>query len=127
MQPDRPVVVPRQPPAAPPRLLKVIGAVLAGALVAQMVLGWGLGVPEAWMAVLLVAAIVAVLAVVDAARADAGDDPAADEAYDGWAIAVLALATGGAVACVYVLPLPWGGVAAGVIVAAVVGLGLAAR
>lgn len=107
----------------PPRLLKVVGGVLASAVVAQFVLGWGLGVPRAWMAVLLVAAIVAVLAVVDALRGDPEEQ--AGEPYDGVALAILALATAGAVACLY-LPLPWGGLAAAAILATVVGLGIAA-
>ncbi|MDP2712833.1 MAG: hypothetical protein Q8O56_16615 [Solirubrobacteraceae bacterium] len=103
------------------QLTIVVGVVLASALVAQLVLGWGLGVHNAWMAILLVAAIAAVLAFVDAGQR--GADPASDEPYN-WALcAIVGLVIVAAVASLY-LPLPWGGLVAAVILAGVVVLGV---
>jgi hypothetical protein len=105
----------------PPRLLKVVGGVLASALIAQLVLGWGLGLVDAWVPILLGAAILAVLVFVDAGEPER---PATDQSYDLGRCAVVALAIGGAVACLY-LPLPWGGLGSAAILVVVVALGLA--
>lgn len=103
------------------RLLKVVGGVLAGALLAQLVLGWGAGVRGSWIAVLLVAMMVAALVMVDAGRGGAGSP--ADEPYDIGACAVVGLTVGAAAACLY-LPLPWGGLGAAAIFMALVARGV---
>jgi hypothetical protein len=106
------------------KLLTVVGGLLAASLVSQAVLGWVLGVTDAWLPIFVVAALLAVLVSADArlggAKADA-DAPA--DSYDKVVCAVAVAAVVAAVACLY-LPLPWGGLAAG---ALVVGLVVALR
>jgi hypothetical protein len=103
------------------KLLAVVGGVLAASLVCEAVLGWVLGVTDAWLPVLVVAALLAVLVSADARLGRPGDS--SECSYDKVVCAVAAVTVAGAVACLY-LPLPWGGLAAG---AVVVGLVLALR
>lgn len=119
---NRPGAVQVQMPSR--QLTIVVAGVLASALIAQLALGWGLGVSNAWMTILLAATIAAVLAFVDAGRRAA--DPASDEPYD-WALcAIVGLVIVAAVASLY-LPLPWGGFVAAVILVVVVVLGVIAH
>jgi uncharacterized membrane protein len=107
------------------KLLAVVGGLFAASLVSQAVLGWALGVKDAWLPVFVVAALLAVLVSADA-RLGGGTKAAADapeDSYDKVVCAVAAVAVIAAVACLY-LPLPWGGLAAG---ALVVGLVVALR
>jgi hypothetical protein len=105
----------------PSKLLSVVGGLVAAALVSQIVLGWVLGVTDAWLAVLMAAALLAVLVSADARLG--GPSNAADEPYDLVVCAMVGLAIVAAVGCLY-LPLPWGGLAAA---AVVVGLVVALR
>lgn len=106
------------------KLLAVVGGLFAVSLISQAVLGWALGVTDAWLPVFVVAALLAVLVSADARlgapHAEAG---APEESYDTVVCAIAVIAVVGAVACLY-LPLPWGGLAAG---AVVVGLLVALR
>ncbi|MGH2942151.1 MAG: hypothetical protein ACRDLN_05185 [Solirubrobacteraceae bacterium] len=86
----------------------------------QLSLGWGLGVAGAGLTVLIAATILSALTIADAGesarRASGG------EGYDHAVCASCALAVAAAVALLY-LPLPWGGIgAAGVIAALAVSL-----
>jgi hypothetical protein len=109
----------RHHPAPGP--LPIVAALLAGAVLAQLLLGDGLGVHDAWMTLLLAVALFAILVVADSRPARAGS---AREAYDLRTVALAGLAIGAAVACLY-LPLPWGGLgAAAVLVALLVALRL---
>ena len=85
-------------------------------LVCQAVLGWALGVTDAWLPVLVVAALLAVLVSADArlGRSDASED-----SYDKVVCAIATVAVVGAVACLY-LPMPWGGLVAGAVVTGLV-------
>jgi hypothetical protein len=103
------------------KLLAVVGGLFAASLVCEAVLGWVLGVTDAWLPVFVVAALLAVLVSADA-RLGRRDD-ASEDSYDKVVCAIVTVAVVGAVACLY-LPLPWGGLAAG---AVVVGLVLALR
>jgi hypothetical protein len=102
------------------KLLAVIAALLIGALGTQAMLGWVLGVTDAWLAVLAAAALIGVFVIADASLPE-DDDAAA--AYDRAACAAVAVGAVSAVACLY-LPLPWGGLAAAGVI---VGLLLAMR
>jgi hypothetical protein len=106
---------PRHPPAPGP--LPIVAALLAAAVLAQLLLGDGLGVHDAWMALLLAVALFAILVVADARPARAGS---AQETYDLTTVALAALAIGAAVACLY-LPLPWGGLGAAAVLVALLG------
>jgi hypothetical protein len=112
----------RHHPAPSP--LPVVAALLAAAVLAQLLLGDGLGVHDAWMALLLAVALFAILVVADSRPARPGS---ARETYDLTTVALAALAIGAAVACLY-LPLPWGGLgAAAVLVALLAALRLNGR
>jgi hypothetical protein len=102
------------------KLLAVVVGLFAVSLVCEAVLGWALGVTDAWLPVFVVAALLAVLVSADArlGRADAVAD-AAQESYDRVVCAIVVVAVVAAVACLY-LPLPWGGLAAGTVVVALV-------
>lgn len=104
----------------PNKLLSVVGGLVAASLISQVVLGWVLGVTDAWLAVFIAAALVAVLVSADARL---GESKAADEPYDIVVCAIVGIAIVAAVGCLY-LPLPWGGLAAA---AVVVGLVVALR
>jgi len=105
----------------PNKLLMVVGGLVATSLVAQVVLGWVLGVADAWLAVFLAAALLAVLVSADARLG--GPNEEAEQSYDTVVIAIVGVAIVGAVGCLY-LPLPWGGIAAATVV---VGLVMALR
>jgi hypothetical protein len=105
----------------PNRLLTVVGGLIAASLIAQVVLGWVLGVADAWLAVFLAAALLAVLVSADARLGEPNKE--AEASYDTVVCAVVGIAIVGAVGCLY-LPLPWGGIAAA---AVVVGLVMALR
>jgi hypothetical protein len=102
------------------KLLAVVVGLFAVSLVCEAVLGWALGVTDAWLPVFVVAALLAVLVSADArlGRAEAVAD-AARESYDRVVCAIVVVAVVAAVACLY-LPLPWGGLAAGTVVVALV-------
>jgi cobalamin synthase len=102
------------------KLYAVVGGVLAAAFVCQAVLGWVLGVTDAWLPVLVVAALLAVLFFADARieRRNA-ETKAAEGSYDKVVCAVATVAVVAAVALLY-LPLPWGGLAGGAVVVALV-------
>jgi hypothetical protein len=102
------------------KLLVVVGGLFAASLVSEAVLGWALGVTDAWLPVFVVAALLAVLVSADARLGGAN---ASEDSYDKVVCAIAAVAVVAAVACLY-LPLPWGGLAAG---AVVVGLVVALR
>lgn len=107
----------------PLKVLIVVGAVLASSIVAQALLGGLLGVKGAWLAVLVAALILGVLAAADAAQGD--PDDVGDAPYNPVFVAATAIAIVGAVACLY-LPMPWGGLAAvGVILTLILGLRVA--
>jgi hypothetical protein len=102
------------------KLLAVVGGLFAASLVCEAVLGWVLGVTDAWLPVFVVAALLAVLVSADARLG--GPGATADESegsYDRVVCAIVTVAVVGAVACLY-LPLPWGGLAAGAVVVALV-------
>jgi hypothetical protein len=103
------------------KLLAVVGGLFAASLVCEAVLGWVLGVTDAWLPIFVVAALLAVLVSADA-RLGRSDD-AKEGSYDKVVCAVATVAVVAAVACLY-LPMPWGGLAAG---AVVVGLVVALR
>lgn len=103
------------------KLMAVVGGVFAASLVCEALLGWVLGVTDAWLPIFVVAALLAVLISADARLGRPGDP--SEGSYDKVVCAVVVVAVVGAVACLY-LPLPWGGLAAG---AVVVGLVLALR
>ena len=106
------------------KLYAIVGGVLGASLVCQALLGWVLGVTDAWLPVLVVAALLAVLVFADARIGGRDAQAEAPEAsYDKVVCAIAAVAVVVAVACLY-LPLPWGGLAGG---AVVVGLVLALR
>jgi hypothetical protein len=100
------------------KLLAIVGGLFAASLLSQAVLGWVLGVNDAWLPVLIVAALLAVLVSADARlggpRAAAG---ASEDSYDRVVCAIAVVADIGAVACLY-LPMPWGGLASGAVVVA---------
>jgi uncharacterized membrane protein len=99
------------------KLLAIVGGLFMVALISQAVLGWVLGVTDAWLPVFVVAALLAVLVSADArlgSSSAAGSD-ASEDSYDLVTCAVVTLAVIAAVACLY-LPLPWGGLAAGALV-----------
>lgn len=98
--------------------LPIVAATLAAAILAQLLLGDGLGVHGAWMTVLLGAGLFAILVVVDARRSSAGS--ADEEPYAWTTLALAALAIAAAVACLY-LPLPWGGLGAAAVLVALIG------
>ena len=105
---------------APPRArspLPIVVALLTAVVLAQLLLGEGLGVDGAWMTPLLAAMLLAILSIVDARSAAADSE---GETYDLVAVTVAAIAVGGAVACLYLLPLPWGGVAGAAVLVALV-------
>jgi hypothetical protein len=99
------------------RPLPVVAALLASAALAQLLLGDGLGVHDAWMTLLLAVALFAILIVADAGRAGAGSE---QETYDPTTIVLAALAIAAAVACLY-LPLPWGGLGAAAVLVGLLG------
>jgi hypothetical protein len=106
------------------KLYAVVGGVLAASFVCQAVLGWVLGVTDAWLPVLIVAALLAVLVFADARLGGrAAEDGAPEDSYDKVVCAIATVAVIAVVACLY-LPMPWGGLAGG---AVVVGLVLALR
>ena len=90
----------------PHSLPVILGGLFVTALVAQGLLGSALGVRYPGLAVLLAASLLALLILVDARGPTAAS---ADESYDVRLLAVVALAIGAAVACLY-LPLPWGAI-----------------
>ena len=102
------------------KLLAIVGGVFAASLLSEVVLGWALGVTDAWLPVLVVAALLAVLVSADArlggskAAAESSED-----SYDKVVCAIAVFAVVGAVACLY-LPMPWGGLASGAVVVALV-------
>lgn len=100
------------------KLLAVLGGLFAASLLSQAVLGWVLGVTDAWLPVFVVAALLAVLVSADARlgtrRADA---QTWEDAYDKVVCAMVVVAVIAAVACLY-LPMPWGGLVSGAIVVA---------
>jgi hypothetical protein len=100
------------------KLLAIVGGVFAASLVSEALLGWVLGVTDAWLPVLVVAALLAVLVSADArlGAAKAAKDPSEDS-YDRVVCAVVVFAVVAAVACLY-LPMPWGGLASGAVVVA---------
>ena len=102
------------------KLYVIVGGVLAASLVCQAVLGWVLGVTDAWLPVLVVAALLAVLVSADArlGGADAARD-GSEDSYDRVVCAIAAVAVAAAVACLY-LPMPWGGLVAGAVVTGLV-------
>ena len=102
---------------APPNLLRIVGATLVACLLTQVLLGWVLGVTDAWVTVTIAAALLGGLVIVDARGAKPGEG--AGEGYDPVACTIAALAVVAAVACLY-LPMPWGGLAGAAIVAALV-------
>jgi hypothetical protein len=95
----------------------IVAALLAGAVLTQLVLGDELGVYGACVTLLLAAALFAILVVVDAGRDRAR---ATQETYDLTVVALAALAIAAAVACLY-LPLPWGGLGAAAVLVALLG------
>jgi hypothetical protein len=106
------------------KLLAVVGGLFAASLISEAVLGWALGVTDAWLPVFVVAALLAVLISADARLgARRTDADSWEESYDKAVCAIVVIAVVGAVACLY-LPMPWGGLAAG---AVVVGLLVALR
>jgi hypothetical protein len=107
----------------PYKVMIVIGGVLASSVFAQAVLGDVLHVRAAWLAVLIAALILGVLAAADAAQGD--PDHVSDEPYDPILVVATVIAIIGAVACLY-LPMPYGGLAAvGVILSLILGLRVA--
>jgi hypothetical protein len=106
------------------KLLAVVGGLFAASLISEAVLGWMLGVTDAWLPVFVIAALLAVLISADARLgARHSDAETWEEAYDKVVCAIVIVAVIGADACLY-LPMPWGGLAAG---AVVVGLLVALR
>jgi hypothetical protein len=108
------------------KLLAVVGGLFAASLVSEAVLGWVLGVTDAWLPVFVVAALLAVLVSADARLgARHADAQTWGESYDKVVCAMVVVAVIGAVACLY-LPMPWGGLAAGAVVVGLV-MGLRVR
>ena len=102
---------------APPNLLRIVGATLVACVLTQVLLGWVLGVTDAWITVTIAAALLGGLVIADARGAKPGES--AEEGYDPVVCTLAAVAVVSAVACLY-LPLPWGGLAAAAIVAGLV-------
>lgn len=100
------------------RLPAVLGGLLVTALVAQLLLGSVLGVRYPGPAVLLAASLLALVILLDAGRG--ATEACADECYDVSLLVVVALAIGGAVACLY-LPLPWGAISPAAVLIVLVG------
>jgi uncharacterized membrane protein len=102
------------------KLLAIVGGLFMVALISQAVLGWVLGVTDAWLPVFVVAALLAVLVSADArlGSSAAGSDGSGDS-YDLVVCAIVTVAVVAAVACLY-LPMPWGGLAAGAVVVGLV-------
>jgi len=94
-----------------------VGAVGIAFFVVQAALGWGLGVAGAGLTVLLAVMILGVLVVTDAL--DGSQTAATDDRYDVTVCAVVTLVVAIAIACLY-LPLPWGGLCAAAVLAALV-------
>jgi hypothetical protein len=96
------------------KLLAIVGGLFTVALISQAVLGWVLGVTDAWLPVFVVAALLAVLVSADARLGSSRSD-ASEDSYDLVVCAIVTVAVVAAVACLY-LPMPWGGLAAGAVV-----------
>jgi hypothetical protein len=96
------------------KLLVIVGGLFTVALISQAVLGWVLGVTDAWLPVFVVAALLAVLVSADARLGSSGSE-ASEDSYDLVVCAIVTVAVVVAVACLY-LPMPWGGLAAGAVV-----------
>jgi hypothetical protein len=103
------------------KLLAIVGGLFAVAFISQAVLGWVLGVTDAWLPVFVVAALLAVLVSADSRLGPAAGGAEASESssYDLVVCAVVTVAVVAAVACLY-LPMPWGGLAAGAVVVGLV-------
>lgn len=95
-----------------------VGAVGLAFFLVQAALGWGLGVAGAGITVLVAVMLLAVLVFTDALG---GRDEAADESegYDLAMCAAVAITVAAAIACLY-LPLPWGGLAAALVLSGLV-------
>jgi hypothetical protein len=107
----------------PHKVVVVIGGVLASSVAAHVLLGSVLHLDGAWLAVLIAALILGVLATADAAQGDPED--VGDAPYNPIFVVATGLAIIGAVACLY-LPMPWGGLAAvAVILSLILGLRIA--
>lgn len=113
---------PRRPPAAGksaailPRAIASIAAVAGAVVVAQTTLGWGLGVAAAGLTLLVAASLMSAIAITDAA-----EDEVATADEHGYAVGICvaaALSIVLATALLY-LPMPWGGIGAAALVAAV--------
>ncbi|HWC28070.1 MAG TPA: hypothetical protein VG474_15880 [Solirubrobacteraceae bacterium] len=95
-----------------------VGGVGLAFFVVQAALGWGLGVAGAGVTVLVAVCLLAVLVVADALEGG-GEEADQGEAYDRLALGAIVLAIAVAIASLY-LPMPWGGVAAAAVLAAVI-------
>lgn len=94
-----------------------VGAVGVAFFVVQVALGWGLGIAGAGLTVLVAVSILGVLVVTDAL--DGAEMAATDDRYDVVVCAAATIAVAIAIACLY-LPLPWGGLCAATVLAALV-------
>jgi hypothetical protein len=103
--------------ARPATVAAPVGAVGIAFFVVQAALGWGLGVAGAGLTVLLAVMILGVLVVTDAL--DGSQTAATEDRYDVTVCAVATLVVAIAIACLY-LPLPWGGLCAAAVLAALV-------
>jgi hypothetical protein len=96
-----------------------VGAVGLAFFVVQAALGWGLGVAGAGLTVLVAVMLLAVLVVTDAlgGRQEQLEDE--QQGYDLFVCGAVATTVAVAIACLY-LPMPWGGLCAAVVLAALV-------
>lgn len=96
-----------------------VGAVGLAFFVVQAALGWGLGVAGAGITVLVAVMLLAVLVFTDALGGRQEEAADESESYDLVTCAVVAITVAVAIACLY-LPLPWGGLAAALVLSGLV-------